>query len=180
VLATIEVPRDGSRTAAATAAGFGEEPSTPPPPQGAAARTLAAMGTAERAWRKSLSFAFVVLVVVAAVFAGLGVVGVAMGLLPVQFGDELVSGPTGALIGTAGIAAGFSVVVIALAVVLAVVYGLGFLIVGLAIFIPIVIVVSMMPVLAPFILLGLAIWWFVRYQKRQARVPPPDPPAAAP
>lgn len=181
VAAMIEVPRDGSRTAAATAAGFGAEPSLPPPPpQGAAARTLAAMGSAERVWRKGLSFAFVVLVVIAAVFAGLGVVGVAMGLLPVQLGDELVSGPTGALIGTAGIAAGFSVVVIALAIVLAVVYGLGFLIVGLAIFIPVVIIVSMMPVLAPFILLGLAIWWFVRYQKRQSRVPPPDPPAAAP
>ncbi|HXF78030.1 MAG TPA: histidine kinase [Usitatibacter sp.] len=181
VLATIEVPRDGRRTASATAAGFGAEPSAPPPsPQGAAARTLAAMGSAERVWRKGLSFAFVVLVVIAAVFAGLGAVGVAMGLLPVQFGDETMSGPTGALIGTAGIAAGFSVVVLALAIVLAVVYGLGFLFVGLAIFIPIVIIVSMMPVLAPFILLGLAIWWFVRYQKRQSGAPPPPPPPGPP
>ena len=170
VRATIEVPRDGTRTAAATAAGFGEPPvaPAPPPPQGAAARTFAAMGSAERAWRKSLSFAFVVLVVIAAVFAGLAIVGVATGLMPVQIGNEVVSGPTGALIGTAGIAAGFAVVVVALAIVLAVVYGLGFLFVGLAIFIPIVIIVSMVPVLAPFILLGLAIWWFVRYQKRRS------------
>jgi len=169
VVATIEVPRDGTRTAAATAAGFGAEPVAPaaPPPQGAAARTLAAIGTAERAWRKSLSFAFIVLVVIAAVFAGLGIVGVATGIMPVHMGDEVVSGPTGALIGTAGIAAGFAVVVVALAIVLAVVYGLGFLIAGLAIFIPVVIIVSMMPVLAPFILLGLAIWWFVRYQNRK-------------
>ncbi|HEX4334256.1 MAG TPA: histidine kinase [Usitatibacter sp.] len=182
VLATIEVPRDGTRTAAATAAGFGAAPgpSSPPPPQGAAARTFAVMGSAERVWRKSLSFAFVVLVVVAAVFAGLGVVGVATGLLPVQFGDDIMIGPTGALIGTAGIAAAFSVVVVAIAVVLAVVYGLGFLFVGLAIFIPVVIIVSMVPVLAPFILVGLAIWWFVRYQKRQSKVPPPGPPPAAP
>jgi len=181
VAATIDVPRDGTRTAAATAAGFGAEPAAAPAPaQGAAARTLAAMGTAERAWRKSLSFAFVVLVVTAAVFAGLGIVGVATGLMPVHVGDEVVSGPTGALIGTAGIAAAFAVIVVALAIVLAVVYGLGFLFVGLAIFIPVVIIVSMMPVLAPFILLGLAVWWFVRYQKRQTRAEPPQPPPAAP
>ena len=89
-----------------------------------AARTLSAMGTAERAWRKGLSFAFVVLTVIAAVIAGL-------------------------------------------AIVLAVVYGLGFLFVGLAIFIPLVILVSLFPVLAPFILLGLGIWWLVR-RSRQA------------
>jgi hypothetical protein len=87
--------------------------------------------------------------------------------MPVQIGEEVVSGPTGALLGTASIAAAFAVVVVAIAIVLAVVYGLGFLFVGLAIFIPIVIIVSMVPVLAPFILLGLAIWWFVRYQKRK-------------
>jgi hypothetical protein len=165
VIATIQVPRDGARaaapsgpaaSAAAPAASLGAQPAT------AAARTLAAMGSAERAWRKGLSFAFVVLVVAAAVFAGLGMVGVATGLLPVQIGADTVGGATGALIGTAGIAAAFAVVVLALAIVLAVVYGLGFLFVGLAIFIPLVVLVSVFPVLAPFILLGLGIWWVYR------------------
>ena len=88
--------------------------------------------------------------------------------LELQIGTETVGGATGALIGTAGIAAAFAVVVLALAIVLAVVYGLGFLFVGLAIFIPLVILVSLFPVLAPFILLGLAIWWLVRRSKREA------------
>ena len=117
----------------AQAAGFGGDAARAAraAPQGAAARTLAVMGTAERAWRKGLSFAFVVLVVIAAVFAGLAIVGVATGVLPVQIGDEVGRGPTGALIGTAGIAASPSPsIVLALAIVLAVVYGLGFLIVG--------------------------------------------------
>ncbi len=162
VVASIEVPREGARP----------QPTMPPAsapapaPQGAAARTLAAMGTAERAWRKGLSFAFVVLVVLAAVMAGLAIVGVATGLMPVQIGTETVGGASGALIGAAGIAAAFAVVVLALAIVLAVVYGLGFLFVGLAIFIPLVILVSLFPVLAPFILLGLGIWWLVRRSKR--------------
>jgi cytochrome oxidase assembly protein ShyY1 len=40
--------------------------------------------------------------------------------------------------------------------------------VGLAIFIPLVILVSLFPVLAPFILLGLGIWWLVRRNKQKA------------
>jgi len=174
VVATIEVPRDGARSAMAQAAGFGgDEPVRPEAPQGATARTLAAMGTAERAWRKGLSFAFVVLVVVAAVLAGLGIVGVATGVLPVQIGDEVVGGPTGALIGTAGIAVAFAVIVLVLAIVLAVLYGLGFLLAGLAIFIPVAILVAMTPALAPFILVGLAVWWLVR--RANSKTPPPAP-----
>jgi hypothetical protein len=181
VVATIEVPRDGARPGTGT--GFAAAPAPaaaqPAAPQSAAARTLAAMGSAERVWRKSLSFAFVVLVVVAAVIAGLAMVGVATGMLPVQVGDETMGGATGALIGTAGIAAGFAVVVLALAIVLAVVYGLGFLFVGLAIFIPLMILVSLFPVLAPFILLGLGFWWLVRRSKsKESAAEDANPPAA--
>ncbi len=122
----------------------------PAEPKTATARTLAVMGTAERAWRKGLSFAFVMLVVVCAVFAGLAIVAMAAGFLPVQIGGDVVGGPTGALIGTAGIIIAFAVVVLVLAVVLALVYGLGFLLAGLAIIIPIVILVAMTPALAPF------------------------------
>lgn len=131
------------------------------------ARTLAAMGTAERAWRKGLSFTFVVLVVVAAILAGLGILGVAAGILPVDANGFSLGGATGTMAGMVGIAIAFVVVVLAIAIVLAVVYGLGFLFVGLAIFIPLVIVVSLFPVLAPFLLIGLFIWWLVRRHDRK-------------
>jgi len=171
VLATIEVPRDGARVGGAVAPGL----APPEPPKTAAAKTLAAIGTAERAWRKGLSFAFIVLVTIAAVIAGLAFVGVVTGLIPVHNGDEVLGGPTGAMIGTAGIAIAFAVVVIAIAIVLAVVYGLGFLVVGLAIFIPVMILVSLAPALAPLILCGLAIWWVVRRsrQKKESQGPAP-------
>jgi hypothetical protein len=169
VIAAIEVPRHGARAGAAAGA-MGADPATamPEAPRTATAKTLAAMGTAERAWRKGLTFTFVVLVVVAAVLAGLAMVGFMTGMFPVQVGDQTMGGATGALIGTAGIAAAFAVVVLALAIVLAVVYGLGFLFVGLAIFIPLVILVSLFPVLAPFMLVALGIWWLVRRSKRKA------------
>jgi hypothetical protein len=129
----------------------------------------------------------VVLVVVAAVIAGLAMVGTATGLLPLHIGREAMGGPGAALIGTAGVAAAFAVVVLCLAIVLAVVYGLGFLFVGLAIFIPLVVLVSLFPVLAPFILVGLGIWWLIRRSKRKAAeaaatsaVPPPSAQPQAP
>jgi signal transduction histidine kinase len=171
VVATIEVPRDGARVAGsaandapapAQAAVAAAEPKT------ATAKTLAAMGAAERTWRRGLTFTFMVLVIIAAVLAGLGIVGVSTGLFPVHMAGAEMGGPTGRLIGTAGIAAAFAVVVLCLAIVLAVVYGLGFLFVGLAIFIPLVVLVSLFPVVAPFILVGLGIWWLVRRSKLKA------------
>jgi len=181
VKATIEVPKSRVAAAArASASGFtasaapAAAPDSPDPqpapgsPQWAT-RTLSVAASAERAWRKGLSFAFVVLTVVAAVLAGLSIVAIATGFMPVQIGEETLGGASGTLLGTAVIAAAFAVVVIALAIVLAVVYGLGFLFVGLAIFIPLVILVSLFPVLAPFILLGLGIWWLVRRSKQAAK-----------
>lgn len=171
VVATIEVPRDGARAAAPSApfeAPAAAAPAQPAAPRSAAARTLAAMGTAERVWRKGLTFTFSVFVVVAAIVAGLAVLGVMTGTLPVKVGDEAIGSAAGAFIGTAGIAAAFAVVVLALAIVLAVVYGLGFLFAGIAIFIPLVVLVALFPVLAPFLLIGLGIWWFVRRRKRQS------------
>ncbi len=192
VVAAIEIPREGARTFGSVASFVTTPGATLPPapePKGAAAKTLAALGTAERVWRKGLSFAFFALVIVAAVICGLALVGVLTGLLPVQLGDDSLGGPTGALIGTAGILLAFTLIVLALAIVIAVFYGLGFLAVGLIVFIPLVIVVAMVPALAPFILVGLLVWWLVRRHERKRaaeeraaldRAAAAAPPAAAP
>ncbi len=173
VRAILEVPRQAPDAAAHAPL----VPSPPPPPKGPTARTLAAVGSAERAWRRGLSFAFVVLVVVAAVCAGLAVVGILTGALHVKIGHGFVGGAPGALLGAVGVTLAFAVVVIALAIVLAVVYGLGFLLAGLAIFVPLMLLVALFPVLAPFILLGLLAWWLVRRARRPgARPPPPAAP----
>src|SRR5205814_10072612 len=125
VEAVIEVPREGARPKVSSGpipVGADPAPAIPAAPQTAAAKTLSAMGSAERAWRKGLSFAFVVLVVLAAVLAGLAMVGVATGLMPVHIADESIGGASGALLGTAIVAVAFVVIVLALAVVLAIVY----------------------------------------------------------
>ena len=166
VRAMVEVPREAPSAAASKAPPAllpaPTAPPPPPPPKSAAARTLAAAGRAERAWRKGLSFAFVVLVALSAVFAGLAVVGILTGALHVRIGQGYIGGAPGALIGAVGVTLAFVVVVLALAVVVAVVYGLGFLFVGLAIFVPIMVLVAIFPVLAPFVLLVLLAWWITR------------------
>ena len=177
VIATIEVPLEGARPAPAPPASEAPEPAAPAKPVGAAAKTLHVMGAAERAWRKTLSFAFVAMVIVAAVVAGLGIFGTATGIFPVEIGDEKITGAGGALIGTAGIAVGFAAVVLALAIVVAVLYGLGFVMVGILIFVPVVILIALVPPLAPFILVGLFIWWLVRRSRKrgEARAPKVEP-----
>ena len=187
VRATIEVPRGASGMNAGANAGV-KSPSAPaasptsvppPPPQGAAARTISAARSAERKWRKGLSFAFVFLVAIAAVCAGLAIVGILTGELHVRVGEGYITGAPGALIGAVGVTLGFVVVVLALAIVVAVVYGLGFLFAGLAIFVPIMILVAIFPVLAPIVVLGLVAWWLVRRYGTGAK-PSSAPPSAPP
>jgi len=148
--------------------------------RGRAARTLAAMGTVERAWRKGLSFTFVVLVAIAAVCAGLAMVAFMTGALHVQLEGHAVSGAPGALLGIAAMLLVFAVVVLALVIVFGVVYGLGFLFAGLAIFIPVMIAVSIFPVVAPFVLAGLGAWWLVRRARRDTGARAKASPPAAP
>ena len=180
VIATIEVPMDGLRAQAAQAA------AAPAMPEQARTRTdkvLSAVGSAERTWRKTLSFAFVALVVAAAVLSGLAIFAVMTGAMPIQVGSETLTGPGGALIGAAGIAVAFVAVVLVLAIVAALIYGLGWLLLGLAIFIPVVILIAASPALAPVILLILVIWWIFRKKPQKAeaaRVEPVMPPAAPP
>jgi hypothetical protein len=169
VVAAIEVPLDGLKTPAGGPAAR----EMPERPKTAAGKVFSAMGAAERVWRKSLSFAFVALVVVTGVLSGLGIAGVITGVLPVHVGSEQLSGAGGALVGTAGIAVGFVAVVLALALVVAILYGLGFMLVGLAIFIPLVVLIAMSPALAPFVLVGLVIWWVLRRRKKAAKDEPP-------
>jgi hypothetical protein len=116
--------------------------------------------------------------------------------MPVQVGSETLSGPGGALLGAAGIAIAFVAVVLVLAIVAAIIYGLGWLFVGLAIFIPVVFLIALTPALAPVILLILLIWWIFRKKKEPAKpegarvepvmqpapaeTTPPPPPAPPP
>jgi hypothetical protein len=199
VLATIEVPREAATAAAPAGAPSEPAPAEQPaqaeqpgpyaptafppeipdePAQPAVAKTrsqrwLSAFGKAERMWRKGLTYTFMVLVVVAAIVAAFAALGVMTGTLPVMMGEEIAGSGARAFIGTAGVALAFLVVVLALAIVLAVIYGLGFFLAGVAIFVVVVVTAALFPLWAPVILLGLGIWWFVRRNKQKSRIESP-------
>jgi hypothetical protein len=122
----------------------------------------------ERGWRITLYYAYLLLVGVAAV-AGVGLfIGAAFGLVPVEIGDETMAGPAKVLIAMAGVLIGFVAVSAALALVMLIIYGVGFLLFGIAIFVVCVVLLALSPILAPFILLALGIWWMARRRKRAA------------
>jgi predicted lipid-binding transport protein (Tim44 family) len=62
---------------------------------------------------------------------------------------------------------------VALAIVALVLYGLGFFLFGLLIFVLITVLIGLSPVLAPFALIGLFVWWMAK--KRKASRPEPAP-----
>jgi hypothetical protein len=177
VVATIDVPADAARAAsaaqaaqAATAATkpAADVPAEPAKPLTRSARFLGVLAAVERFWRKALIYFFYALVILAAVFAFVGIVGVVTGAFPVQIEDEIFSGPGSSLIGTAAILLAFVVCVVAIAIVVAVIYGLGFLFVALAVLMALVLLGAVSPILAPLAVIALVIWWFVR--KKEPKV----------
>jgi len=181
VIATIEAPLEGLKPPAGLPPGeagpFAPDaaPARPAEPRTRAGKVIAVVGKAERTWRKTLSFTFVALVVVVAVLAGLAVFAVLTGAMPVQVGSETLTGPGGALLGAAGIVIAFAAIVLVLGILAAIVYGLGWLFLALAIFIPVVVLIALSPALAPVALLGLFGWWLFRKTKVPEAAPAPPP-----
>ncbi len=189
VVATIDVPAEGTRSRAAAGPGASTtskayappppplapapspaQPEVDPIPSGFWARTWEVLIKVERGWRVALYYLFLVLVGLAAL-AGIGFfIGAAIGAVPVDFGEGVITGPASVAAALAASVLGFVVASIALAVVTLVIYCVGFLLFAVALFVVAVFAISISPVLAPFILLGLAIWYIAR--KRKARPAP--------
>jgi hypothetical protein len=177
VVATIEVPAEGARPAAAGAPSVAPQPVPKPVAEAPAtvrversgfwAETWDVCVAGERIWRKALYYIYLGLLACTALLAVGVVVGIGVGAFPVVMGDDVVTGPLGLLIGLAGAIIGFFAVGAALAMAMVVVYALGFFVVARLLFTVCAILVGLSPVLAPIILLAVLIWWMAR--KRGAR-----------
>jgi hypothetical protein len=166
VVATIEVPAEagGARgesipSASATAAGI-KKAAPPPAPKGWWGRTRHAIATTHGVWAKIMSVTFITLMIALAVIFGLALAGLYTGMLPINIGQAKLGGFEGMAIGTLTLLVGFGAVALVLVIVVALLYGLGLLFAGLLIVIPLIILISVFPALAPFVLIGLAIYWF--------------------
>ena len=167
VVASIEIPVETNVAAAGSAAGAMGAPgpaassmSAKPAPSGWWGRARHAAATTHGVWAKVMSVTFITLMVVLAVVFGLMLAALYSGVLPMQLGDAHLDGIEGKALGTLILIAAFAIVALVLLVVVGVLYGLGLMVAGLLILIPLIVAVSMVPALAPFILIGLAVYWF--------------------
>ena len=206
VVATIEVPAEGTRSGAGAAAANGaaasattaspsqpEPPpipvmaqlSTPPAPPAAEAaptgfwaKSWSWMLKFERVWRKVIWYLYLGLLMLAGVVAIGFVIAVAIGVLPVIMEDDSFTGPGGILIGFAAGVIGFVAAAAGLALAALCLYFLGFFMVVVAVFVIASVVIGLSPLVAPFALLGLFVWWMARRSARKAQ--PPSAPSVEP
>ena len=160
VVASIELPATLAAQQAASPATASRLPTKPEPPKTGWGRAWGAATKTHSVWAKILSTVFVSLVAVLAVMLVVGLIALYTGWLPVHIGSSRLVGLEGMALGSVGLLIGFGVAALAIAIVVAVIYGLGFLFAGLLVFIPLVILVSLVPALAPFAVIGVFIWWF--------------------
>ncbi|MDP2369949.1 histidine kinase [Rhodoferax sp.] len=118
-------------------------------------------------WATLLARLFIVLMIGLAGLLLLAFVGLVTGWLPVHLGDLQLDGIEGLAIGSVGLLIGFGAMALALAIAVAVLYGLGFLFAALLVFVPTVILIFLFPMLSPFILIGLGLWWL--FKRRRVR-----------
>ncbi|MEP7155764.1 MAG: histidine kinase, partial [Betaproteobacteria bacterium] len=164
-IASIEVPIETGNIAGApgnSAFASMAPPARPvkPVPKGWWGHTRYAVATTHGVWAKIMSVTFITLMIALAVVFGLLLAGLYTGMLPIKMGAARLDGIEGMAIGTLGLLVAFGVVALALLVVVGVLYGLGLLVAGLIIIIPLIFLISSVPALAPFVLVGLAIYWF--------------------
>jgi len=177
VVATIEVPAEGTRAAAAAAATAAKLETPPPPPapqpvkvvrSGFWPQTWDTLMVIERLWRKALYWLYLALVVVAGAVAVGAFVGVVVGAIPVVMGSDTVSRPLAILIALAGALIGFLAVAAALAIVMLVFYALGWILLAVVLIVALSLAIGLSPILAPFVLVGLLVWWFGKRKKKAA------------
>ncbi len=116
-------------------------------------------------WALLLTRTFMVLLSLLAVLMLVGFVGLLSGWLPVQVGDLQLDGIEGLAFGSIGLLIGFGAATLALAIAMGVLYGMGFVMVGVMLIVAAALLIGLFPVLSPFILIGLAIWWMIKRAK---------------
>ncbi|MDX2219046.1 MAG: histidine kinase [Burkholderiales bacterium] len=173
VIATLQVPDTPPKSVPGTgslgntpfSAAGPAIPAQPTGPQTVGSRIWGGVKTAHNIWLRIAGYTFLALMGVLAVGFVIAVVGAYTGLLPVEIGSAKLSGLEGAAMGTLILLAAFAVLAVVSLVLVALFYGLGVMAAALVVIIPAIILVSIFPVLLPFVILGGVIWWFSRKKK---------------
>lgn len=167
VVATIEIPATAILPSSSEALPSAEQQdlATPPAAPRRGAKLWSVLARTHAVWGKIISSTFIALMVLLAVAFGIALAAIFAGAVPIQLGNLELHGIEGMALSSLGLLAVFAAVALMLFGIVALIYGLGVLFAGLLIFIPMVILISIFPALAPLILLGLLVYWVVRKRK---------------
>jgi hypothetical protein len=138
-----------------------------PRPRGFAAGTWWVARRTHSIWVNVLTWSFLTVMVALSVALIVGLLGFVTGLVPIRFDHTDITGLEGMAIGSVLLLALFCVLALVALILVLLAYGLGVFFAFLAVAIPVLIVVSLFPALAPWALLGFIIWWF--WKRRQKK-----------
>ncbi len=127
---------------------------------------ISALATTERVWRRVLSWSFALYVAAAALACTALLAAVYSGALPVTLGTQSLRGMEAMSLATLGVLLLFVVLVLVGALLTAIGYGLGALLLALLIFIPLVSIASMSAPLVPIVIVVFVVWWWLRRSRR--------------
>ena len=175
VVATIDVPAGAAAMNMASGAADPGPAAGAPKPQPAAG-AAAQSGWRSRAWAATRSTHSMWAYIAGRIFLGLMMilavvflfmlVGLYTGWLPIDIEGFALDGIEGMAFGSIVLLVGFAACALVIAIVVAVFYGLGFVLAMLVLLIPVIVLVSLFPVLAPFLVVGLIAYFIWRRRKK--------------
>jgi hypothetical protein len=167
VVASIDLPNEAPQFHTSTPVlGAGVSSTNQGPLQSGWRRAQNLTSRSHSLWARVVARTFIVLMVSLCIAFLAALAGLYSGWMPVQVGDLRLNGMEGMAVGSVGLLAAFSAVALAILIVVAVLYGLGFFFAALLVLIPLVIVLSLFPVLVPGIVVALGIYWWVRRRNK--------------
>jgi Histidine kinase len=170
VIASIEVPAVGGVAFSAgqsTNNGIAQLASQPVVEKSWSAKTINAAARTHSVWVNILMKMFVGIIAILLVVFAVAMVGLATDMFPLNIGDTKISGMEGMALGTIALIFTFGLLSVVALIMIAIIYGLGFLIVGLVVGVPLLVLASIFPVLLPFIAVGgVVYWWWWRKNKK--------------
>ena len=168
-IASIEVPLiaasvDGSQSRTQPSSPL---PAAAEPPAKGWRRAWRATSRTHTVWASIVTKVWFGLMVLLAAGFALALIALYSGWMPLNFGDHELEGIEAKALGSVMLLGGFVIAALAIAVVVATFYGLGFVFAALLVIVPAAILISVFPVLAPFIVVALVAWWFLRWRRRK-------------
>jgi hypothetical protein len=101
----------------------------------------------------------------------LGMIALATGVLPMSIAGNRVSGLEGMALGSLALLLAFGALSIVALVLVTVIYGLGFLLLAVAIGVPIIVLLGLFPTLLPGAVVGFIAYWFWWRKRSKAAAP---------